>query len=234
MITKETLLDVMPKRFRTIITDDIVDFINTAETDHMVIEDFRDNFLTYSKILTESKFTLYQYTNAIRFVTFIMLGHKDRDAYAFTFPEKIEKMRVEYASRPEMYDKMLAGYTHKYKSSKLVTQILQQTIVPSYVYNAPYFQEALVEAVKIMKSSKSDIARVNACNTVLNYTKPPEDQVVQLNIGVKDSESVSDLKQLMEELATTQLEMMDKGIPLKTIAETALVPSNKNEEEEED
>ena len=36
----------------------------------------------------------------------------------------------------------------------------------------------------------------------------------------------------MEELATTQLEMMDKGVPLKTIAETALVPASKEEGEE--
>lgn len=231
MITKEVLLENLPKKFRSVITQDTVDFINNAEEDELVIDEFRDNFLTYSKILLEGKYNLEMYVNAVKFVTHKLLDRTDSDAWRLTFPDRWEKLSTDCAEEPDKANRLASSYANRYKTSKLVTQILQQTIVPSYIYNAPMFQEALLELSQIMKTSKSDIARVNAANAILNHTKAPEESNVNLNIGIKNSETISDLYEVMGELAEQQLDMIGKGTPIEVIAESKLIPSSHKEAE---
>jgi len=214
------------------INQDTVDFINEAETNELVVDEFRENFLTYSKVLNEGKFTLKQYVNAVKFTTYKMLDYNDSEAFILTFPEKYDRLKVDYAHDDEKFRRLISSYANRFKSSKLVVQIMQQTIVPSYIYNAPLFQEALLEATKIMKHSKSDIARVNAIAQILNHTKAPEEQNVNLNIGLKDNETVSDLRDMVEELSDKQREMMKQGVSPAEIAQMKILPAKYEEVEE--
>lgn len=219
--SKEVLQKVLPKKHSSMITDEIVDFLNKAETNPSTVDEFRENFMTYSKVLSEGKYSLEEYVNAVKFVTNKMLGYTDIDSYALVFPDRYERVMEDNNNNRDV----VSVYASRYKKTKLVTQILEQTIVPSYIYNAPYFQEAILEAVKIMQTSKSDIARVNACSIVLTHTKPPEEQKLQLEIGVKENNEVADLMSSMKELANTQLEMLKQGATVKQISSTEVVPS---------
>ena len=217
--SKEVLQKVLPKKHSSAITDDVVEFLNNAETNPNTIDEFRENFMTYSKVLSEGKYSLAEYVNAVKFVTNKMLGYTDIDSYALVFPERYERIMEDNNNNRDI----VSVYASRYKKTKLVTQIFEQTILPSYIYNAPYFQEAILEAVKIMQTSKSDIARVNACSIVLTHTKPPEDQKLQLEIGVKENNEVADLMSSMKDLANTQLEMLKQGATIKQISSTEVV-----------
>lgn len=219
--SKEVLKKVLPKKHSSNITDEIVDFLNEAETNPNVVDEFRENFLTYSRVLAGGKYSLEEYVNAVKFVTHKMLGYSDIDSYAMIFPDRYERIMENNNNDRNVVN----VYTSRYKKTKLVVQILEQTIVPSYIYNAPLFQEALLELSKIMVRSKSDIARVNAANSILQYTRPPEDQKIQLELGVKENSEVSDLMNSMENLANTQLEMLKNGASIQQIANTEIVSS---------
>ena len=68
--------------------------------------------------------------------------------------------------------------------------------------NQPLFQQALNTAASIMlDDSVSAMARVNAAKTVLEYTKAPEVQKLQMEVGIKASDELSQLEDTMNKLA---------------------------------
>jgi len=218
-LTKEIVTKVLPKDKKKLVTDNVIQFLNKAETNETVVNEFRENFLTYSKILQSSRYSLEEYVNAVRFVTYKMLGYSDIDSYAMVFPERYNRLIEKFNGETDRIN----AYSSRFKSTKLVTQIMEQTLVPSYIYNAPLFQEALLELSRIMVSSKSDIARVNAASNILQYTKAPEEKNINLEIGYKENDTIRELKSTMEQLATMQKKQLEKGMELESIAEADIV-----------
>lgn len=218
-LTKEVVKKVLPKDKKKLVTDNVIKFLNEAEQNETVVNEFRENFLTYSKILQSSRYSLEEYVNAVRFVTYKMLGYSDIDSYAIVFPERYERLIEKFDGETDKIN----AYSSRFKSTKLVTQILEQTLVPSYIYNAPMFQEALLQLSKIMVNSKSDIARVNAATSILQYTKAPEEKNINLEIGYKETDTIKELKATMEEFASMQKAQLEKGESLKQIAEADII-----------
>ena len=117
----------------------------------------------------------------------------------------------------------MTAYSNQYKSSKLVTAIYEQTLVPSYILNAPLHQKALNELSKIMVSSRSDIARVNAANSILQHTKAPEEAKLKIDIGVDNTDAIAELRKATEELSMAQLNSIKAGQAVKEIAESTII-----------
>lgn len=225
-LTKERLKEVLPKKTYKLVTNNMIDFLNNAEKDPLIIDEFRENFLTYSKVFNEGKFRMQDYVKAIRFVTYKGLGYTDLQSYSMVFPEKYQELIERHG---EEQKDIISSYASNYKRTKLVSRIMEQTIIPSYIYNAPLFQEALLELTDIMRNSKSDIARVNAAGQILHYTEPPEEHKLQIEIGVKEGGVVSELKDAMKELANQQLKSIQRGTDVIEIAHKEIVTSKEED-----
>jgi uncharacterized cupredoxin-like copper-binding protein len=118
----------------------------------------------------------------------------------------------------------IKNYALAYKTTKLVTAILEQSIIPAYILNAPLHHEALNVLAKLMVTAKSEMAKVKAAETVLAYTKPPEEVKVLHEIGVKEPEAIADLKQAMETFAKIQLNAIEtKKATAKDMAELPVI-----------
>ena len=105
----------------------------------------------------------------------------------------------------------MSPYTSAYKKNKLVNQIFEQTLVPNHVLNAPLYQSALNVQADLMLSAKSEMVRMNAANSILTHLKAPEVTKIELDVDIKQTDSIAELQSTMSKLAEQQVSMIADG-----------------------
>lgn len=216
-LTLDVVKKLVPRQFKDAVTDSMVDILNKAVDDPKVIDAFRENFISYLSVFREGKYKLEDYVKAIKFVSYKLLNYSDIDAYVATFPDRYQRLIDEGVTD-------VSPYVSMYRKGKLVISIMEQTIVPSYILNAPYHQEAVNQLYKIMTNEREKgLTRVKAAETLLNYTKPPEVKKSEMAINIGESDTLNELKKTMEDLAKTQIRAIEKGYDLKSVAESRII-----------
>ena len=186
--------------------------------DSLVAEQFKENFVTYLNVLSKGKYKMEDYINAVKYVSFKLLGYSNIKAYIATFPERYERLKTEGQTQIEAFVSM-------YNKNKLVMQIYEQTIVPSYLLNAPMHQQALnTLSAMMIDNDVRGMTKVKACEAILQYTKQPDVVKGELTIGIEQSDTINDLREITENLADTYRMMLEKkGMRLKAVAEANII-----------
>lgn len=220
----EAVRKLVPKTQRGLITQDFVDRIAASVADTEVAEQFKENFITYINVLSKGRYKMEDYVSAVKYISFKLLGYSNIKAYAATFPERYQRLKDEGQQQIEAFVSM-------YARGKLVNQIYEQTMVPTYVLNAPLHQEALNELAMMIKDPDvRGMAKVKACEAILQYTKQPEVVKGELTIGIEQSDTINDLREVVENLANTHKVLLErKGMSLKQIAETNVIDADYTE-----
>lgn len=222
MLTVDVIKTLVPKSQRSMINEDFLKLIESnSNGDPMIAEAFKENFISYIMVLSDSRYKLTDYVKAVKFVSYKLLGFNDYKAYAGAFPERYQAL----LDSGKKYDE-ISPYVSMYKSGKLVRAIFEQAVVPSHVLNAPLFQEALNTLADIMRDTtqKGLMARVKAAEAILAYTKAPEVTKLQLDIGANQLDAISDLRKATANLVIAQKEMLQSGqMSLKDIAESNII-----------
>ena len=218
MLALESVRKLVPKNQRTLITQEFLDKLEASVNDSLVAEQFKENFVTYLNVLSKGKYKMEDYINAVKYVSFKLLGYSNINAYTATFPERYERLKTEGQTQIEAFVSM-------YNKNKLVMQIYEQTIVPSYVLNAPMHQQALnTLAAMIVDDDVRGMTKVKACEAILQYTKQPDVVKGELTIGIEQSDTINDLREITENLADTYRMMLEKkGMRLKDVAEANII-----------
>lgn len=224
MIEYETLKSLVPKSQRGLITEELVQKLNDWNSDPKLLDSFKENLLSYVGVLKDGKYKITDYMHAVKYVSYKLLGHSDLDAYAITFPDRYQRLIDAGINRSDM-----SPYASAYKKNKLVNAIMEQTLIPSHVINAPLYQEALNQLAQIMVHSGSDMARVNAATAILANTKAPEITKIELDIGVKENSAIDDLRRATEELVLAQKQSIMAGKAVKEIAESKIIEAELDE-----
>ena len=202
---------------------ELVNKLNEWNEDPKLLEGFTDNVMSYIGVLKQGKYKVTDYMNAVRFVSYKLIGHSDIDAYIITFPERYQRLLDIGTSRED-----ISPYVSAYKKNALVVQIFEQTIIPTNILNAPMHQEALNELMRIGMNSRSDIARVNALSKVIDTTAPDKVAKIQLDMSIGESDAIMDLKMALSDAAAQQLGELNKGtVNLKQIG--ALKPRDEDD-----
>jgi hypothetical protein len=219
-MTVDEVKQALPANLRSTANLKCAEEIVSIASDKEVGEAFRENFISYTYILTKGKnWSVKQYINAVKFISYKLLGRSDIDAWSFTFPERYQKFIDDGLTRQQ-----IAVYANSFKQSKLVMKIFEQTIIPSYILNAPLHQDAINVLADIMNNTKyTGMTRVKAAEVILNYTKPPETHKVKLEISNEDVNALNDLRKATEELAKEQLKALKTGLSLTEIAEQNII-----------
>lgn len=205
---------LLPKGTRTMVTEELIDKLDRFNEDPLLIGSFKENFLTYIGVMKSGKYKIEDYMYAVKFVSHKLLGNSDIDAYAKTFPERYERLIGEGLSRDQM-----GAYVTAYRKNKIVIQIMEQTLVPSYVLNAPLYQEALNVQVDLMLNARSEMVKMKAAESVLEHTKQPEVSKLDIKIGM-DAESKDRQDKLygqLTEIAQSQQLMLKNGMKLEDL-----------------
>ena len=224
MLQLEAVKKLVPKAQRTMITQDFLDKIEASVTNSEVAEQFKENFVTYLNVLSKGKYKMDDYISAVKYISYKLLGYSNIKAYAATFPDRYQRLKDEGQQQIEAFVSM-------YARGKLVNQIFEQTMVPTYVLNAPLHQEALNELAMMIKDPDvRGMTKVKACEAILQHTKQPEVVKGELTIGIEQSDTINDLREIVENLADTHKVLLErKGMTLKQIAETNIIDADYTE-----
>lgn len=223
----EDLRAIVPIKLQTAVTQDIVDDINELNSDDPeAASNIRENFITYLDVLQEGKYKLTDYLNAIKYVSFKLMGKTNRDSYRYTFPERFRRMK-----ESEIPEKDIDSVISAYNRNKLVNKIYEKTIIPSWILNQDAYQEAINTQVKLMRTANSERVRMMAADSILNHLKRPENiQQAQLSINVNTGSIIDDLQKNMLKLVESQQNMIKLGVSPKDIAAQRIVVDAEAEE----
>ena len=216
-ITLDLLRQALPRAQRSMATPEIVERFNQAASGEMA-DILRENFLGYMDVLQEGKFKLDDYLAAVKYVSYKVMGKPNRTAYSLVFPDRFTRLMADATLQHE-----IDSYVTAYNKGKLVNLILGQTMVPTHVLNADYFQKALNVQMELALTAQSEMVRSQAANSILTVLKVPETAKVKIDVNVKHDNSIENLREMMARVAAEQQTLIGVGVPLQAITATSLV-----------
>lgn len=197
----------LPDKVKKSVNQQLIDQINQTLSDPDLYEIYRENLLSYSRVMQDGKFKVEQYIAAVKYVSHKLMGATNIEAYSKTFPDKIARFAAQNVS-----SKDVSSYVTAYNKSKLVNLIFEQAMIPTWVLNQDMFQAALNTQFKLMNDEDvSPKVRTDAANSLLTHLKPPEVKKVELDIGVKEDSSISQLRRATQELIAEQRRALQSG-----------------------
>lgn len=229
-LTVAQFREALPDKVKKSVNQELIDRINNTLSDPETYEAYRDNLLSYTRVMADGRFKIQNYIDAVRYVSFKLMGCTNIDAYSRTFPDKIQRFTAQGVSAKD-----LASYVTAYNKSKLVNLIFEQTLIPSYVLNQDLYQKALNVQAELMTTANSEKVRTDAANSLLTHLKMPETQKVELSVGMKEDSSIAALRATTLELAKAQRQMIESGaMNAQQIAHGKLLVNQGNPDDIED
>jgi hypothetical protein len=221
-LTEDQFRLALPDKVKKSVNQELIDSINATLSEPELYEAYRENLLSYTKVMQDGRFKVQEYVNAVKYVSHKLMGCTNIEAYSKTFPEKLIRFNAQGVS-----SKDIASYVTAYNKSKLVNLIFEQTLIPSYVLNQDLYQKALNVQADLMVNAASEKVRTDAANSLLTHLKQPETQKVELNIGVKEDSSISHLRAATLELARQQRLALEAGqVTAQEVAHGRVIPKD--------
>lgn len=217
MITLEQVQASLPATLKKSASQELVDMINSAAVDPLIAEQIRENFISYTGVLKDGKFKTEDYISAVTYVSYKLMGDTNKEAWAKTFPHRFATLKAKGA--PE---KDISSHVTAYNKGRLVNMILEQSLVPTWVLNQDMYQKALNVQADLMMTANSEKVRSDAANSILTHLKKPEGKI-EVDLNIKDSSGMNELKNVMAEMAVRQRELIASGVGIRTITDSRII-----------
>jgi hypothetical protein len=204
VLTKEQLQGSMPKKFRHNVTDDMVSFINATEGDEFR-DVYKENLIGFASVIESGRYKMLDYVNAVKFVSYKLIGDSNTIAYAKTFPDRYQRLVDKNTPM-----KTIASFSTAYNKGDLVHKILERTLVPVHILNMDVHQEAINTQAELMRTAKSETVRQKAAECLITQLKAPETAKIEVDVSYSNS-SIDELRETTRALAQQQLKMIQSG-----------------------
>jgi hypothetical protein len=218
MLTVDLVARALPANLKKAATQELVDQLNNVAKDPEMAEAIRENFLTYSKVLIEGRFKTEDYLNAVKFVSYKLMNYSNLDAYVRAFPQRYAALMARGADPQE-----ISAYVSMYAKGKLVNLILEQTLIPTWVLNQDVYQKAINTQARLMIGAKSEMVQQMAANSLLTHLARPKETLPSVNIDMRETSGVNELRDALVKLAKQQQTMIEKGASTKEIASQTII-----------
>lgn len=219
LMTVETLKAAFPGHLKTHATQKLADKINGLTTDPEEAVVFRDNLISYTSVLLEGKYRITDYVNAVVYVSHKLMGCSNQTAWKKTFPER--HMRLVSEGRSEQD---ISAFVAAYNRNQLVNRVMEQSLIPTWILNADKYQTAINTQFELMTDPNvSPKVRTEAANSLLTHLKRPEAKKLEIDLGVRDNSGMTELKDMMTQLAEQQRELISAGMKTQEIAHQQLI-----------
>jgi hypothetical protein len=205
-LTIDQFKQALPANLKKSVNPSLIAEINKKLNDPDMYEIYRENLLSYTHVMKEGKFKVSSYIDAVKYVSFKLMGKTNIDAFSLTFPDKINRWQNQGVA-----SKDIASYVTAYNKSKLVNLIYEQTLTPFWVMNQDVYQKAINTQLELMQTAQSEKVRSDAANSILTHLKPPETKKVELDIGLKQDSTINALKEATAKLAEKEMEAIRSG-----------------------
>lgn len=230
-LTVQELQEAVPKKSKNTITQQLVDDINSMVCDEQFREDYRDNLIGFASILNEGRYKITDYLNAVRYVSFRLMGNNKINSYTKTFPERYAKFIADGASA-----KTIASYSTSYSKGELVNKMLGQSMIPIHIMNQDILQAAINKQYAIMNNPDASYkVQSDAATSLMVNLRPPETKDVKLEIKVEQHSYIDDLRESANAFANKQIEKIVEGVvTAEEVAQADLLISDDTDEDEID
>lgn len=220
MFSLEEVKDAVPKSLRSSVTTSLVDKLNSLPEEGELI---RQNFITYSKVLTDGKYKVSDYLSAVMYVSYKLMDCSNEEAYRKTFPDRYNSLLQKGLSRKD-----ISAYVSAYNKGKLVNSILEQTMIPSWILHQDKYNKALNILEDIMVNGRSENVRMKAADSILTHLAKPEAVAPLININTEHT-SINEIKELLVRVATRQQDTIRSGVPTKEVIQEKIVDAQYEE-----
>jgi hypothetical protein len=205
-LTIEQFREALPEKLKKSVSQDLIDQVNKTLSEPEMFETYRDNLMSYTKVMKDGRWTVQEYLSAVKYVSHKLSGCTNIDAYSKTFPDKIQRFTQQGVAAKD-----IASYVTAYNKSKLVNAIFEQTLIPVHVLNQDLFQKALNVQADLMVNAQSEKVRTDAANSLITALKPPEVKKVELDLGIKEDSAIAVLRETTLALAEQQRRAIAAG-----------------------
>ena len=217
-LTVQQVQTALPASLKSAVTQSMVDMINNANSDPLIAEQIRNNYLSYAGVMKDGKFKTEDYLNAVMYVSFKLMGYSNQDAYFKTFPQRHAALLAKGTT-----SKDISAYVSAYNKGKLVNLIYEQTLVPTWVLNQELHQRALNVQADLMVNAKSELVRSNAANSILTHLAKPKEAGPLINLDMRETSGMNELRDALAQMAQQQKELIAAGVPTKEIAAAKII-----------
>jgi hypothetical protein len=225
LITLEDLKKAVPNK-KGIITQEAVDLINQAQQEpEFQGESLVQSMITYSNVLTGTKYSITEYIQALKFCAF-MVSCDDNytEAYRRTFSDRdFVKERMDAPTTSQKYTELTSAAS-RYRRSKIVVDILTLAAVPFELMFTGMRYKAVGVLFNEMQTADYAKDRINAAKELLAATKGPDN--LNMNLAIGPSQTAVDMQEkLYEQLATlaaNQKRLLESGYDIKEVQRTGI------------
>ena len=136
LMTLDEFKTALPAKLKRSVSKDTLDHVNQVLNEPEMYEFYRNNFIDYSHVLATGRNSVEEYVNAIKYCSFKIAGHTNKDAYIKTFPARYKQHMANGVS-----EKDLASYISAYNKTKLVSAILEHINNPINAHNKKLIED---------------------------------------------------------------------------------------------
>lgn len=223
MLTKDQIQKALPANLKSAATQQLTDMVNNVTTDPILAEEIRNNFMSYTRVLSEGKYKTEDYLNAVVYVSFQLMGLTNAEAYGKTFPHRYQSLVSRGVSTKD-----IGSYVSAYNKNKLVNAIREQSLVPSWVLNQDIHQKAINHLASLMTSAQSEKVQCEAASALLTHLAKPKEAGALINIDMRENSGMNELKDMLERMADQQLALHSRGVPLREITHQNIIDVEPN------
>lgn len=216
--SKGQLQKAMPRAIRDRVTDEFVEKLNQLSIDPEMQEAFKENFLSYTSVMVDGRYKLQGYIDAVKYVSYKLMGSSNIEAYSKTFPDRVQRLIDDGAD-----DKTISSYVSAYNKTQLVNKILEQTIIPTHVLNHHLYQKAINVQAELMVTARSEKVRADAAACLISQLKPPETKKIEIDMGNKADKTIDALRETTQALVEQQRRMLEAGATAQSIAKQKII-----------
>lgn len=212
-ITKEKLKKFLPRGSSVQVTDEIMQMIYNMENDTGLPQELmEENLMSYMHLIGRvSGVGINDLANAMKYCT-LKRNMNNREAWAIVFPKKFDEL-IE-AGKP------VDNFVSMYNSSKLVTAIDKEMLIPVYLQYNAYRHKMIDVQYRIALGTDSNgnetsaMVQHLASKALLEMLALPEDKTIELRIGASDAvlASQQEMNNSLATLVANQSRMFASGM----------------------
>lgn len=217
-ITREKLMEFIPRGYGGKVTDGVLEMIRRVEQDTGMDQGlFEEQLLSYTHLLGPG-ISFEKLINAIKFVALREVARGQAKAYKIVFPEKSAEIEARGGS--------VDSFATMYASSKVVVEVQKLNMVSASITHRPLANQMLKKMTDLANGiganpddKVSPTVQLNAAIAVYEAVKLPEDNTMELKIGLSDSyQTVQEsLAEQLRSMAEAQMAALRAGKSLDEV-----------------
>lgn len=212
-LTLEELKATLPDTFGGTVNQQTLDLINKAIRASNVGEEMRNYIIGFSDVLSDGKYSVEQYLNAVKFASFKIMGFNNSKSYRKTFPDRYRKLVKKHGSNN------VSPYVASYFKGKLVQAVLAQSITPPHLLYQDSFYKAVMKQTSLLKS-KNEYVQQKAADSLMNHLTPPPETEQYIDTGSNGANMLNKMLDTLLEVSSTQAKLIkEKKVTAKQVIE---------------